>query len=211
MPVVRCSFSHGCSVPLVVTLGCSFPTSWRCVPRCCFCFVFDSAGSARVVFFPTLVVGRGITLFRSYVVLYSRYEMLTTSAVQTLSGFSPALISNVTRFVTVFAVTFYWSVGDEDLGFPILAGSLGWVERMLFAVDVQHLSVDQMFSIFCQARKLGFIFRYCQASLFKSSEFSSFLFLPTEPRRVQTPEISMQLACTWLVPSAVTTALLGGL
>ncbi|MQM07459.1 hypothetical protein Taro_040297 [Colocasia esculenta] len=37
--------------------------SWRCMPRCCFRIVFDSAGSAGVVFGPTLVVGHGITLF----------------------------------------------------------------------------------------------------------------------------------------------------
>ncbi|MQL76988.1 hypothetical protein Taro_009392 [Colocasia esculenta] len=100
VPVVRCCFSHGCSVSLVVTPSCSFPTSWRsgmlgacvvrlwshvvtpvfrellcldgCVPRCCFCIVFDSAGSAGVVFGPTLVVGRGITLFCCFVVLCSR-------------------------------------------------------------------------------------------------------------------------------------------
>ncbi|MQL90585.1 hypothetical protein Taro_023193 [Colocasia esculenta] len=94
VPVVRRSFSHGCSVSLVVTPGCSFPTSWRsgmlgacvvrlwshvvapvfrellclsgCMPRCCFRFVFDSAGSAGVVFGPTLVVGRVITLFRCF-------------------------------------------------------------------------------------------------------------------------------------------------
>ncbi|MQL97167.1 hypothetical protein Taro_029851 [Colocasia esculenta] len=81
--VVRHSFSHGCSVSLVVTPSCSFPTSWRsgmlgacvvrlwshvvapvfrellclggCVPRCCFHIVFDSAGSAGVMFGPTLV------------------------------------------------------------------------------------------------------------------------------------------------------------
>ncbi|MQM15103.1 hypothetical protein Taro_048039 [Colocasia esculenta] len=72
------SFSHGCLVSLGMTLGCSFPTSWRsgmfgacvvrlwshvvapvfrellclggCVPRVCFRIVFDSAGSAGVVF-----------------------------------------------------------------------------------------------------------------------------------------------------------------
>ncbi|MQM23574.1 hypothetical protein Taro_056640 [Colocasia esculenta] len=41
------------------TVGCSSLTSWRvrgCVSRCCFCIVFDSAGSAGVVFGPTLVV-----------------------------------------------------------------------------------------------------------------------------------------------------------
>ncbi|MQM11887.1 hypothetical protein Taro_044798 [Colocasia esculenta] len=38
----------------------------------CFRFMFDSAGSAGVVFDPTLVVGRGITLFRCFVVLCSR-------------------------------------------------------------------------------------------------------------------------------------------
>ncbi|MQL84527.1 hypothetical protein Taro_017036 [Colocasia esculenta] len=43
-----------------------------CVLRCCFRFVFDSAGSAGVVSGPTLVVGRGITLFRCFVVLCSR-------------------------------------------------------------------------------------------------------------------------------------------
>ncbi|MQL96371.1 hypothetical protein Taro_029043 [Colocasia esculenta] len=97
VPMVRRSFSHGFSVSLVVTPSCSFPTSWRsgmlgacvvrlwshvvapvfrellclgkCVPRCCFHFVFDSTGSAGVVFGPTLVAGRGITLFRCFVVL----------------------------------------------------------------------------------------------------------------------------------------------
>ncbi|MQL90741.1 hypothetical protein Taro_023342 [Colocasia esculenta] len=34
--MVRRCFSHGCSVSLVVTPGCSFPTSWRCVSRVCF-------------------------------------------------------------------------------------------------------------------------------------------------------------------------------
>ncbi|MQM16266.1 hypothetical protein Taro_049221 [Colocasia esculenta] len=100
VPMVRRCFSHGCSVSLVVTPGCSFLTSWRfgllgaclvrlwshmvapvfhellylggCMPRCCFCIVFDSAGSAGVLFGPTLVVGRGITLFRCFVVLCSR-------------------------------------------------------------------------------------------------------------------------------------------
>ncbi|MQL98311.1 hypothetical protein Taro_031009 [Colocasia esculenta] len=42
-----------------------------CVPRFCFRIVFDSAGSAEVVFGPILVVGRGITLFRYFVVLCS--------------------------------------------------------------------------------------------------------------------------------------------
>ncbi|MQM12151.1 hypothetical protein Taro_045064 [Colocasia esculenta] len=51
------SFSRGCSVSLVVTPGCSFPTSWR-------------SGMSRV--WPDLVVGRGVTLFRCFVVLYSR-------------------------------------------------------------------------------------------------------------------------------------------
>ncbi|MQL95129.1 hypothetical protein Taro_027792, partial [Colocasia esculenta] len=53
VPVVRRCFSHGCSVSLAVTHGCSFPTSWRsgmlgaCVllPH-----VFDSAGSTGVIF-----------------------------------------------------------------------------------------------------------------------------------------------------------------
>ncbi|MQM02370.1 hypothetical protein Taro_035136, partial [Colocasia esculenta] len=82
VPVVRRSFSRGCSVSLVVTPGCSFPTSWRsgmlgacvvrlwshtvapvfrellcldgCVPRCCFHIVFDSTGSTGVMFGPTL-------------------------------------------------------------------------------------------------------------------------------------------------------------
>ncbi|MQL88191.1 hypothetical protein Taro_020753 [Colocasia esculenta] len=97
MPVVRCSFSRGCLVSLMVTPGCSFSTSWRsgmlgacvvrlwshvvapvfrelfcldrCMPRCCFRIVFDSAGSTGVVFGPTLVVGHGVTLFRCFVVL----------------------------------------------------------------------------------------------------------------------------------------------
>ncbi|MQM15586.1 hypothetical protein Taro_048532 [Colocasia esculenta] len=82
VPVVKRSFLRGCSVSLVVTPGCSFPTSWRsgmlgacvmriwshvvapvfreplclgrCVPRCCFRIVFDSAGSAGVEFGLTL-------------------------------------------------------------------------------------------------------------------------------------------------------------
>ncbi|MQL86659.1 hypothetical protein Taro_019211, partial [Colocasia esculenta] len=55
VPVVRRCFSRGCSVSLVVTLGCSFSTSWSgCVPRCCFHILFDSAGSAGVVFGTTL-------------------------------------------------------------------------------------------------------------------------------------------------------------
>ncbi|MQL84105.1 hypothetical protein Taro_016624, partial [Colocasia esculenta] len=97
MPVVRRCFSHGCAVYLVVTPGCSFLTSWRSemlvlvsrdsgltwLLRCsmsffvspsvcaegCFRIVFDSAGSARLVSGPTLVVGRGITLFHCFVVL----------------------------------------------------------------------------------------------------------------------------------------------
>ncbi|MQM11785.1 hypothetical protein Taro_044694, partial [Colocasia esculenta] len=36
----------------------------------CFHIVFDFAGSAGVVFGPTLVVGRGVTLFHCFVVLY---------------------------------------------------------------------------------------------------------------------------------------------
>ncbi|MQL69433.1 hypothetical protein Taro_001728 [Colocasia esculenta] len=97
VPVVRRYFSHGCSVSLVVTPGCSFLTSWRsrmlgacvvrlwshvvapvlrellclggCMPRCCFRLVFDSAGSAGVVFGPTLVVDHGITSFRCFFML----------------------------------------------------------------------------------------------------------------------------------------------
>ncbi|MQL99006.1 hypothetical protein Taro_031724 [Colocasia esculenta] len=97
VPMVRRSFSHGCSVSLVVTPGCSFPTSWRsgmlgacvvrlwshvvasvfcellclsgCMPRCCFHIVFDSAGSVGVMFGLTLVVGRGITLFCCFFLL----------------------------------------------------------------------------------------------------------------------------------------------
>ncbi|MQM17392.1 hypothetical protein Taro_050363 [Colocasia esculenta] len=41
----------------------------ECVSRCCFHIVFDSAGSAGVVSGPTLVVGRGVALFRCFVVL----------------------------------------------------------------------------------------------------------------------------------------------
>ncbi|MQL75788.1 hypothetical protein Taro_008149 [Colocasia esculenta] len=54
------SFSRGCSVSLVV---CA---------KGYFCIVFDSAGSAGVMFGPTLVVGRGVTLFRCFVVLCGR-------------------------------------------------------------------------------------------------------------------------------------------
>ncbi|MQL78313.1 hypothetical protein Taro_010734 [Colocasia esculenta] len=46
--------------------GLRWPCLW-CVPRCCFRIVFDSAGSAGVMFGPTLVVGRDITLFRCFV------------------------------------------------------------------------------------------------------------------------------------------------
>ncbi|MQM07907.1 hypothetical protein Taro_040754 [Colocasia esculenta] len=53
-------FSSGCSVSLVVHA------------EGCFHNVFDSAGSAGVAFGPTLVVGRGITLFCYFVVLCSR-------------------------------------------------------------------------------------------------------------------------------------------
>ncbi|MQM16346.1 hypothetical protein Taro_049305 [Colocasia esculenta] len=56
--MVRRSFSHGCSVSLVVTPGCSFPTSWRCVLRLCFCIVFsDSASFAGVVVVASAFVG----------------------------------------------------------------------------------------------------------------------------------------------------------
>ncbi|MQL72064.1 hypothetical protein Taro_004391 [Colocasia esculenta] len=92
--------------------------------------------------------------------------MLTTSAVQTRSGFSPALISGVTRFVTVFAVTFCWSVGDEDLGFPILAGSLSWVERMLFAIGYNRI-VDNV-GIHDQRRLTEAL---CKGSLVRRKEY----------------------------------------
>ncbi|MQM04153.1 hypothetical protein Taro_036949 [Colocasia esculenta] len=39
------------------------------MPRCCFCFVFDSVGSAGVMSGPTLVVARGVTLFRYFFLL----------------------------------------------------------------------------------------------------------------------------------------------
>ncbi|MQM18859.1 hypothetical protein Taro_051856 [Colocasia esculenta] len=44
-----------------------------CMPRCCFRIVFDSAGSAGVVFGPTLVVVVVFTLFRYFVVLCGRH------------------------------------------------------------------------------------------------------------------------------------------
>ncbi|MQM00994.1 hypothetical protein Taro_033738 [Colocasia esculenta] len=65
--------------------------------------------------------------------------MLTTSAAQTRSDFSPALISRVTRLVTVFAVALRWSVGYENLGFPFLARSLCDVEGRLLAVGYNRL------------------------------------------------------------------------
>ncbi|MQL87321.1 hypothetical protein Taro_019859 [Colocasia esculenta] len=40
--------------------------------RGCFRIVFDSAGSTGVVFGPTLVVGRGVSLFCYFVVLCGR-------------------------------------------------------------------------------------------------------------------------------------------
>ncbi|MQM00555.1 hypothetical protein Taro_033293, partial [Colocasia esculenta] len=85
MPVVRRSFSCGCSVSQVVTPCCSFLTLWRsgmlgacvvrlwshvvapvfyellylgwCMPRCCFRIVFDSAGSTGVVVVASTFVG----------------------------------------------------------------------------------------------------------------------------------------------------------
>ncbi|MQL79130.1 hypothetical protein Taro_011566 [Colocasia esculenta] len=41
----------------------------------CFRIVFDSASSAEVMFGPTLVVGRGISLFRCFVALYSSVDV----------------------------------------------------------------------------------------------------------------------------------------
>ncbi|MQM11128.1 hypothetical protein Taro_044033, partial [Colocasia esculenta] len=73
-------FSPSCSVSLVVTPGCSFLISWRSgmlvraeglLPHC-----VDSAGSAGVVSGPTLVVGRGFTLFRCFVLLMLSLELL---------------------------------------------------------------------------------------------------------------------------------------
>ncbi|MQL68887.1 hypothetical protein Taro_001163 [Colocasia esculenta] len=61
--MVRRSFSRGCSL---------------CVPRCCFRIVFDSAGSTGVMSGPTLVVGRGITLFCCFVVLCSSFPPLSS-------------------------------------------------------------------------------------------------------------------------------------
>ncbi|MQL73428.1 hypothetical protein Taro_005776, partial [Colocasia esculenta] len=76
------SVSRGCSVSLVVTPGCSFPTSWRSgmLVRAegYFRIVFDSAGSAGVVSGPTLVVGHGVTLFCCFVVLCSRQGLAIT-------------------------------------------------------------------------------------------------------------------------------------
>ncbi|MQL94420.1 hypothetical protein Taro_027080 [Colocasia esculenta] len=101
--MVRCCFSHGCSVSLVVTPGCFFPTSWRsrmlgacvvrlwshvvapvfhkllCLGRCVLRLlphVFDSAGSAGVIFGLTRVVVKAFTLFRYFVVLCSRVVLL---------------------------------------------------------------------------------------------------------------------------------------
>ncbi|MQL74704.1 hypothetical protein Taro_007070, partial [Colocasia esculenta] len=54
------SFSRGCSVSLVVTPVCAFLTSWRS-GKAVLCLVFG----------PTLVVDRGVTLFCCFVVLYS--------------------------------------------------------------------------------------------------------------------------------------------
>ncbi|MQL90029.1 hypothetical protein Taro_022615, partial [Colocasia esculenta] len=56
-----------------------------CVPRCCFRIVFDSTGSAGVMFGPTLVVGHGISLFRCFVALYSRLTPLLSSGRDSLS------------------------------------------------------------------------------------------------------------------------------
>ncbi|MQL98354.1 hypothetical protein Taro_031058 [Colocasia esculenta] len=42
----------------------------------CFCLVFDTAGSAGVMLGPTLVVGHGISLFRYFVALCSRFASI---------------------------------------------------------------------------------------------------------------------------------------
>ncbi|MQL80795.1 hypothetical protein Taro_013248 [Colocasia esculenta] len=57
---------------VVAPMFCELLCLDRCVPRVRFRIVFDSAGSAGVVLGPTLVVGRGISLFRFFVALCSR-------------------------------------------------------------------------------------------------------------------------------------------
>ncbi|MQL77538.1 hypothetical protein Taro_009963, partial [Colocasia esculenta] len=85
------SFSLGCLVSLEVTPGCSFPTSWRSrmlvlrhetllLPH-----VFDSAGSAGVVFGLTRVVVEAFLCFRCFVVLCSRLTPLLSSGRDSLS------------------------------------------------------------------------------------------------------------------------------
>ncbi|MQM06240.1 hypothetical protein Taro_039061 [Colocasia esculenta] len=53
-------------------LGAILGGTGRVCAEGCFRIVFDSAGSARVVLGQTLVVGRGISLFRCFVALNSR-------------------------------------------------------------------------------------------------------------------------------------------
>ncbi|MQM12581.1 hypothetical protein Taro_045500, partial [Colocasia esculenta] len=65
--------SRGCDSGLMWLLRCSESFfSRRVRAEGCFRIVFDSAGSAGVVSGPTLVVSRGITPFRCFVVLCSR-------------------------------------------------------------------------------------------------------------------------------------------
>ncbi|MQL88812.1 hypothetical protein Taro_021376 [Colocasia esculenta] len=75
VPVVRRCFSHSCSVSLVVTPGCSFSTLWRSG-------MLVLVSSAGVVFGLTLVVGRGITLFRCFIVLCVLFARLTPYSLQ---------------------------------------------------------------------------------------------------------------------------------
>ncbi|MQM19309.1 hypothetical protein Taro_052311 [Colocasia esculenta] len=75
VPTGETSFSLGCLVSLGVTLGCSFPTSWRSGMLAlvsCFRIVFDSAGSAGVVFGLTRVVVKAFLYFCCFVVLCGR-------------------------------------------------------------------------------------------------------------------------------------------
>ncbi|MQM00367.1 hypothetical protein Taro_033098 [Colocasia esculenta] len=59
--------------------------------------------------------------------------MLTASAAQTCTDLPPAFVSCVTRLVTVLAIAFYWSVGNKNLGFLLLARSFRDAERTLLA------------------------------------------------------------------------------
>ncbi|MQL83495.1 hypothetical protein Taro_015990 [Colocasia esculenta] len=216
VPVVRHSFSHGCSVSLMVTPGCSFPTSWRsgmlgacvvrlwshvvapvfrellclggCVLRCCFHIVFDLTGSAGVVFRPALVVGRGITLFRCFVVLCSRSGMLGACVVR--------LWSHVVA--PVFRELLYLSGGVPRCCFCIVfdsAGSAGVVFGPTMVVG-GGITLFRCFVILCSRCFPLYCFLEYFASTFvgvPAALAGKGLVIPTEPCSRSSPPYSLQV------------------